>query len=174
MVGGEHGGEKYYFIMTNKTKGKRQKPSTDTESDDQASQKPSTSQARETLSKTSRFLVISSLKDNKSVCSLSPFVIFKTIKNIAGEPKSIKNLKSGDLLVECERESHIKNLLKTTTFFNIKCQDKLHNTLNSSKGIVRCPALKGCTNEHIVEEMMMSSGLTTHQPMRVICVKMVN
>ena len=67
--------------------------------------------------------------------------------------KSIKNLKSGDLLVECERESHIKNLLKTTTFFDIKCQVKLHNTLNSSKGIVRCPALKGCTNEHIVEEM---------------------
>ena len=139
--------------MTNKTKGKRQKPSTDTESDDQASQKPSTSQTRETLSKTSRFLVISSLEDNKSICSLSPFVIFKTIKSIAGEPKSIKNLKSGDLLVECERESHIKNLLKTTTFFDIKCQVKLHNTLNSSKGIVRCPALKGCTNEHIVEEM---------------------
>ena len=84
-----------YFNMTNKTKGKRQKPSTDTESDDQASQKPSTSQTRETLSKTSRFLVISSLEDNKSICSLSPFVIFKTIKSIAGEPKKYQKFKIG-------------------------------------------------------------------------------
>ena len=53
-MGGEHGGEKFnYFNMTQKKKkkkkGKRQKPSTDTESEDQASQKPSTSQAREII-----------------------------------------------------------------------------------------------------------------------------
>ena len=32
--------------------------------------------------------------------------------SIAGEPKIIKNLRSGDLLVQCAKESHEKNVLQ--------------------------------------------------------------
>ena len=32
--------------------------------------------------------------------------------SIAGEPKSIKNLRSGDLLIQCSKESHETSLLK--------------------------------------------------------------
>ncbi|MES9951107.1 MAG: hypothetical protein ABW118_19285 [Candidatus Thiodiazotropha sp.] len=150
--------------MGSKRKSKRQ-PSSDTDSDDHltqsqakrqtqsASQLQSTSQMPPTSTMTSRFLVVSSLEENRSISSLSPFVIYKNIKAIAGEPKSVKTLRSGDLLIECERESHIKNLLGTTTFFGIKCQVKLHATLNSSKGILRCQSLKDSSDEHILEEM---------------------
>ena len=53
-----------------------------------------------------RFLIIHSEKEGETISSLSPFVVHKTIMSIAGEPKSIKNLRSGDLLIQCAKESH--------------------------------------------------------------------
>ena len=53
-----------------------------------------------------RFLIIHSEKIGATISSLSPFVEHKTIISIAGEPKSIKNLRSGDLLIQCATESH--------------------------------------------------------------------
>ena len=37
------------------------------------------------------------------------------------------------------------------TFCNLKCSVTPHSSLNTSKGIVRCPALSKVTLEHIVE-----------------------
>ena len=59
-----------------------------------------------------RFLIIHSEKEGETISSLSPFVVHKTIMSIAGEPKSIKNLRSGDLLIQCAKEAHEK---KSTT-----------------------------------------------------------
>ena len=55
-----------------------------------------------------RFLIIHSEKEGETISSLSPFVVHKTIMSIAGEPKSIKNLRSGDLLIQCAKEAHQK------------------------------------------------------------------
>ena len=52
----------------------------------------------------SRFLVISSIEDG-ALTKLSPFAIQKAIVGLAGEPKSIKKIKTG-LLVECHSEKH--------------------------------------------------------------------
>ena len=35
---------------------------------------------------------------------------------MAGEPKSIKNLRSGDLLIQCAKEPHEKKPLKNENF----------------------------------------------------------
>ena len=53
--------------------------------------------------------------------------------SIAGEPKSIKNLRSGDLLIQCAKESHEKSLLKMKTFCGLKCSVTPHKSLNTSK-----------------------------------------
>ena len=55
--------------------------------------------------------MIHSEKEGETVSSLSPLVIHKTIISIAGEPKSIKKPSSGDLLIQCAKESHEKGLL---------------------------------------------------------------
>ena len=47
--------------------------------------------------------------------TLSPFVVSLGIRTIAGEPKSVKSIKSG-LLIEVTRQVHAENLLKTTKF----------------------------------------------------------
>ena len=63
--------------------------------------------------------------------------------SIAGEPKSIKNLKSGD------KESHKKSILQMKTFCGLKCSITPHSSLNTSKGIIRCPALSRVTSDDI-------------------------
>ena len=62
------------------------------------------------------FLVIASRQD-RQMSSLSPFVIEKTLHGIADVPKSIKKLRSGDLLVEYTNRKHIENILMTKKFF---------------------------------------------------------
>ena len=60
----------------------------------------------------------------ETISSLSPFVVHKTIMSTAGEPKSIKNLRSGDLLIQCAKESHEKS----TTVEDIWWSKMLRNT----------------------------------------------
>ena len=135
---------------------------TDSENSYQASQPTkSNSSSSSTSTKTPyvpRFLLIHS-EQEETISSLSPFLVHKTIMSLTGEPKSIKTLRSGDLLIQCAKESHEKTLLQMKTFCNLKCSVKPHSSLNTSKGIVRCPALSKVTTEHIIE-FMGEQGVT--------------
>ena len=55
-----------------------------------------------------RFLLFHSEVEGKDIFLLSHFLIHKTIMSMAGEPKSIKHLTSGDLLIQCAKEFHGK------------------------------------------------------------------
>ena len=79
--------------------------------------------------------------------------------SIAGEPKSIKNLRCGDLLIQCAKESHEKSLLQMKTLCGFKCSLTPHSSLNTSKGIIRCPALNRVTSDDI-KEGMFEQGVT--------------
>ena len=97
-----------------------------------------------------RFLVIQRQDGSNPVTSLSPFIIEKQIESSIGTPKSVKKLKNKTLLVETNRKSQTDNLLKITTFFNLKVSVSQHNSLNSSKGIIRDRMLKGKSEDSIV------------------------
>ena len=79
--------------------------------------------------------------------------------SLTGEPKSIKNLRSGDLLIQCAKEKHETTLLNLKNFCGLKCKVIPHSSLNISRGIVRCPALNRQTCEHILE-FMGEQGVT--------------
>ena len=83
---------------------------TDSENSYPASQ-PTNSSSPTTTKKpyVPRFLIIHLEKEGETISSLSPFVVHKTIMSIAGEPNSIKNLRSGDLLIQCAKESRKKS-----------------------------------------------------------------
>ena len=87
------------------------------------------------------------------MADLSPFVIEKCIQSIAGHPKTIKKLKSGDLLLEVDRKQQVENLLKTTKIFDLKVKISLHQSLNSSKGVIRCPELRPCSDKEIIDNL---------------------
>ena len=74
-----------------------------------------------------RYLIIESKNKEKPVTSLSPFVIEKQI------------------------ESMIENLKKQTSFFGVPVEVTEHQSLNSSKGIIRNPILRAETEENILE-----------------------
>ena len=98
-----------------------------------------------------RYLIIESKNKEKPVTSLSPFVIEKQIESMIGTAKSVKKLKNGSLLVETTRKTQTENLKKQTSFFGIPVEVTEHQSLNSSKGIIRNPILRAETEENILE-----------------------
>ena len=76
-----------------------------------------------------RFLVVKSQEENRTMADLSPFVIEKCIQSIVGQPKTIKKLKSGDLLLEVDKKQQVENLLKPPRYLISK--SKYHYTILS-------------------------------------------
>ena len=72
--------------------------------------------------------------------------------SIAGSPKSVKKLVSSALLVEVEKPKYAENLLKLNQFFQIPAKCSPLISLNTSRGIIRCPDLAGITETEIVQE----------------------
>ena len=100
-----------------------------------------------------RFLIVESTDETRKMSSLSPFVIEKQIESLAGIPKSVKKLKSGNLLIEVEKPQHARNLLKISEFFHIPCKCFPHTSLNTSRGVIRCPDLAGVSDQEIATEL---------------------
>ena len=86
-----------------------------------------------------RFLLIESAVPEEPLTKLSPFVIQKVLVSIAGNPKSVKKLNSGALLVVVERPKHAENLMKIMRFHQTPAKCTPHGNLNRSRGIIRCP-----------------------------------
>ena len=55
--------------------------------------------------------------------------------------------------MEYTNKKQIENLLRLKSFHNLNVQVSLHASLNTCKGVVRCPDLKGVSEEEILEEM---------------------
>ena len=73
--------------------------------------------------------------------------------SVAGSPKSVKKLSSGSLLIEVEKTKHAENLMKIKHFFQIPAKCSPHVTLNTKRGIIRCPDLASVSEEEIVLEL---------------------
>ena len=80
-----------------------------------------------------RFLMMMSGDDEKSLPRLSTFTIQKGIQGLVGEPKTIKRLRSGDLLIEVDRESYSTNLLAITELTNVHVKVSPHRTFKHLK-----------------------------------------
>ncbi|XP_033731365.1 uncharacterized protein LOC117320986 [Pecten maximus] len=98
-----------------------------------------------------QYLLISAKETGKKISSLSPIIIQKTIKGCIGTAKSVKPLRSGDLLVEVFRKQQADNLLKLSEFSRISVHVRAHQSLNFSKGVIRCPALQNDTDAEILQ-----------------------
>ena len=101
----------------------------------------------ETESDFPRFIIIESLQDTK-LDQLSPFLIEKIISS-RSNLKTLKKLRTGNLLVEVESKKHDQNLLKMEKFHNLKCLAYPHAKLNTSKGVVRSKKLSLAISEEI-------------------------
>ena len=113
----------------------------------------------ETTGPFARFLIIESLNSEHLLSKLSPFVIEKELVSLARSPKSVKKLKNGTLLVKVEKAQHSINLLGLKRFFEIPVKSYARGSLNSSRGLIRCPDLSGVDEEEIVKELASQNGI---------------
>ncbi|GFY31890.1 RNase H domain-containing protein [Trichonephila clavipes] len=82
---------------------------------------------------------------------ISPFAILKTLIGIGEEPKSVKRLRSGDLLIETMSDLQTKSFLLAKTFFNSPVTVSPHKTLNSCRGVISEPDLLSTPDAEILE-----------------------
>ncbi|KAK6178179.1 hypothetical protein SNE40_012989 [Patella caerulea] len=104
-----------------------------------------------------RFLLIESPSTDLS--KVSPFLITKGIAGLAAEPKAIKKLKNGTLLIECAKEQHATMLLTSTSLAFIPIKVSPHRSLNSSRGVIRCRDLEGSSEDEMVQ-YLSSQGVS--------------
>ena len=75
---------------------------------------------------------------------------------LGSDPFNIKKLKNGSILVEVDKETQSKKLLKTTKL-NLTMDNAIpinvspHCSLNTKKGVIRCPDIKDCPDDEILE-----------------------
>ncbi|GFV94199.1 RNA-directed DNA polymerase from mobile element jockey [Trichonephila clavipes] len=101
------------------------------------------------LSLHTRFLIIS--LTNNEMSKVSPFAIQKALIGIGGEPKSVKRLRSGDLLIETNSALQTKSFLLAQHFLNSPVTINPHKTLNSFRGIISETDLLGTPDGEILE-----------------------
>ncbi|GFY02254.1 uncharacterized protein TNCV_3501371 [Trichonephila clavipes] len=82
---------------------------------------------------------------------ISPFAIHKTLIGIGGEPKSVKRLRSGDLLIETISDLQTKSFFLAKTFLNSPVTVSPHKTLNSCRGVISEPDLLTTPDAEILD-----------------------
>ena len=105
-----------------------------------------------------RFLIIASSNEG-ALQRLSPFAIQKALVGLAGEPKNVKKLRNGSLLIEALTESHSKCLLKSKALCNVPITVTAHSFLNSSRGVIRSRDLEGVDDDEMCNNLT-SQGVT--------------
>ncbi|GFX38929.1 uncharacterized protein TNCV_747081 [Trichonephila clavipes] len=81
----------------------------------------------------------------------SPFAIQKALIGIGGEPKSVKRLRSGDLLIETTSALQTKSFLLAKSFLNGPVTVFPHKSLNSCRGVISEPDLLDTSDSEILE-----------------------
>ncbi|GFT69269.1 uncharacterized protein TNCV_2254151 [Trichonephila clavipes] len=81
----------------------------------------------------------------------SPFAVHKALIGIGGEPKTVKRLRSGDLLVETNSAIQTKSFLLAKTFLNSPLIVTPHKSLNSCRGVISEPVLLSTSESEILE-----------------------
>nr|XP_042913209.1 uncharacterized protein LOC122273208 [Parasteatoda tepidariorum] len=96
-----------------------------------------------------RFIILSST--DKKLSTLSPFLVQKSLESLMGNPKIVRQLPSGDLLVETSSVKQTTALLKSHKLGNVTIRASPHNTLNISKGVISDKALQYLPISEIIE-----------------------
>ena len=115
-----------------------------------------------------RFLVMKQKRNQvvgMTLDKLSPFATDKGLRSMAGTPKSVKRLRGGNLLVEFSKKQHSENLLKISNFVGCRVSVEPHQSMNFSKGVVRCRDFRNMSEEDILEELKPQDVIHVRQIM---------
>ncbi|GFU14729.1 uncharacterized protein TNCV_4228841 [Trichonephila clavipes] len=103
----------------------------------------------EQISLNTRFLLVS--LPNYEMLFKSPLAIQKALIGVGGEPKSIKPLRSGDLLIETTSALQTKSFLPAKSFLNNPVTVSPHKSLDSCRCVISEPDWLGTSDLEILE-----------------------
>ena len=95
----------------------------------------------------------------KTITDLSPFWIQKSLQATIGTLTSIRKTRIGHLLVETNKALYSQKLALLTDLAGVPVKAEPHQTLNCSKGVIKCADLKGVDKQEIVDGLA-SQGVT--------------
>jgi hypothetical protein len=98
-----------------------------------------------------RFFIVK--LDGGDFHNCSPFLIQKYIQSSIGRVKSVKKLRSGDLLVETDCVSHTLTLLDLKKLGHLSVTVTPHSTLNFSRGVISESDLLSVDEKEILENL---------------------
>ncbi|GFX38221.1 putative RNA-directed DNA polymerase from transposon BS [Trichonephila clavipes] len=102
------------------------------------------------IAKNSRFLILS--LPNNNISKKSPFAIHKALIGIDGEPKSVKRLRSGDLLIKTSSALQTRSrFLLAKSFLDSPLTISSHKSLNTSRGVISEPDLLSTPEAKIID-----------------------
>ncbi|GFX54071.1 putative RNA-directed DNA polymerase from transposon BS [Trichonephila clavipes] len=101
------------------------------------------------ISTNTRYLLLALL--NNEMSNKSPFAVHKALIGIGGDPKTVKRLRSGDLLIETNSAIQTKSFLLAKTFLNSPLIVTPHKSLNSCRGVISEPDLLTTSESEILE-----------------------
>ncbi|GFX80363.1 uncharacterized protein TNCV_3931161 [Trichonephila clavipes] len=93
--------------------------------------------------------------ENVEISKQSPFAIHKALIGISGEPKSVKRLRSGDILIETLSALQTKYFLLANTFLYSSVTISPHKSLNISRGVNSEPDLLSTPESEILEGFLI-------------------
>lgn len=121
--------------------------------------KPGTPESSFPEDNVSSFLLMKHTDVNKTLNSVSPFLIEKTISALAKDPINIKKLKTGSVLIETNSSQQTNSLLKITSLQGqVPVMVVKHPTMNNARGVLRCWVL-GELSEEEAQEYFHSQGV---------------
>ena len=108
-----------------------------------------------------RYLVMSG--QDQSFRKLYAIAISKAIQGLCGEPKDIRRLRSGDLLIEVHRDAQSRSLLGTLMLHNCPVKVTEHRTLNYCKGVIHSHENLTCSEDEILEYLAPTGVTAVHR-----------
>jgi len=100
-----------------------------------------------------RWLIIEAAEPEQTLSKLSPFVLGKALSAQIGTLKSVKRMYKGDILVEKDKATYSKMLLRLAELAGVPVKVSPHRSLNVSRGVIRSRDIASCSVEEIVEEL---------------------
>ncbi|XP_053968443.1 uncharacterized protein LOC128869865 [Anastrepha ludens] len=93
--------------------------------------------------------------NTNTLSNVSPFLLKKAIDiTCSGEVEECKKIRSGSVLIKTKNHAQANRLITLTTLSNeITIQITEHKTLNYSKDVIYCNALRGIPQDEILEEL---------------------
>ncbi|GFX46214.1 uncharacterized protein TNCV_2298631 [Trichonephila clavipes] len=101
------------------------------------------------IARNTRFLILS--LPNNDMSKKLPFAIHTALIGIGGEPKSVKCLRYGDLLIETSSALQTKSFFLAKKFLDYPLKISPHKSLNTSRGVISEPDLLSTPEAKILD-----------------------